>query len=683
MPRRPRFVLAAGLVTLGLAATVPLLGRQVVAPPPPPPPGSVLTPTGQDPQSSQAAQPTPTGLVLGQVVDAATGRPVPSAIVTLLGRPPAAPPGPSPIQVAVDTNRAMTNSEGRFVFRAVANGSFGLTATAPGYMSGSYGQTRPQGPTHQLEITDGEQIVQGVIKLWKYASIAGAVVDENGDPAVGIQVRAVRRTFSSGKPRFSGFSSATTDDRGMYRIPSIAPGDYVVAAPTTVTNVPTSAVDAYLTAAQSGMTSDLIAQYSANGAPFPSANGIRIGDQQLQMTGRGSGPPIPMPVDGGVFIYQTTYHPATTVATQADVITLGSGDERLGVDLQLKLVKAAKVSGVVMGLDGPAANLGVRLVPSDTSESISDSGYETAIASTDGKGQFSFVAVPTGQYTLKVQRVPRPVQGPGTTTTIVTAGGTTSYTTFNGPSTQPSTEPTLWAQQSVTVADTDVSGLVVSLHTGARLSGHIVFSGTTATPPDASKLSTATLTVTAIDQANFILAVQNQNRADASGQFTTGQYLPGKYWLSVSGSFPPWTLKSIVSGGHNLLMQPLELGSTDVADLVVTYSDQASEISGIVRDGAGVAATDAVVFIFPADYPTWIANGMAPRLSRTVTVGKTGAFTFGGLLDGAYLAVAVPTDVAVDTQDPKWYAKLAPAGTRISITAGDKKQQDLALSRIH
>jgi len=632
-------------------------------------------PSNPSPQGPLTPQTPGTSVILGQVVDAITGRPIPSASVTLVGRPPdpaAAGRGGAP---GVDPNRVLTNSEGRFVFRALGKGQLNLTGTAPGYSPGSYGQGRVGGPSRPLEIDDNA-VATATIKLWKYASIAGTVADETGEPAVGIQVRALRKTMSAGKPRLTGFSSATTDDRGMYRIPQLTPGDYVVVVPTTLTNVPTSSVDAYVQAMQNGSTSDLSREYSSSGMPFPSTSGMRVGDQQLQFTGgRGGGTGIPVAVEGPILSYLTIYHSSATVAAQADVITLAAGDERQSVDVQLKLAKTVRVSGIVTGPDGPAANLGARLIPAEAVDTVSESGFETAITATDGKGQFVFLGVPAGQYVMKMQRVPRtPTSG-----VIQMVNGVVTQMAMGPPSgpAAPPIEPTLWVQQPLTVGETEIAGLGVGLRTGVRFSGRIVFDGASA-PPAADRLTSASIVATPVDGAQMVVIPV---RADASGQFTTAQYVPGKYWVSVNGAFAPWTLKSVVSGGRDVLLQPLELGSTDINDIVISYTDQVSELSGTVRDG-GKPIVDATVFAFPAEYQVWIANSMPTRQAKTAAPGKTGAFTIRDLPPGAYILIAVPSDVAVDLQDPKWIAKLAVAGTRVSVNVGEKKQQDLTISRI-
>ena len=71
--------------------------------------------------------PQGTGLVLGRVVDAASGRPIPGATVTL-GSGPTPSFGPN----SQAPPSAMTNSAGHFLFRDLAGGSYPVTATAPG-----------------------------------------------------------------------------------------------------------------------------------------------------------------------------------------------------------------------------------------------------------------------------------------------------------------------------------------------------------------------------------------------------------------------------------------------------------------------------------------------------------------------------------------------------------------------
>src|SRR3954469_20220269 len=116
------FVVLLGVVLAapGLWATPPPTGQTqggvTQFPALPPPPGS-----GQAP----AATPTPqvgTGLILGQVIDAATGEPLADVLVTpgRGGGPLAATPGGAP---AVNVFQpVVTGADGRFVFRNLPKG---------------------------------------------------------------------------------------------------------------------------------------------------------------------------------------------------------------------------------------------------------------------------------------------------------------------------------------------------------------------------------------------------------------------------------------------------------------------------------------------------------------------------------------------------------------------------------
>src|SRR5687768_3084314 len=155
---------------------------------------------------------SPTGLILGRVVDGSSGRPVPSAIVTIAG----GGIGPAPAAGGGAQPRAITNSNGQFVFRRLPKGSFVLTATKPGYVEGAYGRSLPSGSTLPLELADRQRTTDVVIPIWRFASIAGTVTDEAGEPLVGVEVRAFERQYSGGRRRLSTGTSQSTDDRGMY-----------------------------------------------------------------------------------------------------------------------------------------------------------------------------------------------------------------------------------------------------------------------------------------------------------------------------------------------------------------------------------------------------------------------------------------------------------------------------------
>ena len=172
------------------------------------------------------------GLIVGRVVDAVWNTPIPGVIVALAGAPL---PG---------SIRVLTDAQGRFLFRNVPKGSFTLRATigagvegagfiwAGGvgpqvgpYLNGGYGQRRPGGLLQTLDLADGEQVGDAVIKLWQGGSIDGHVFDEAGEPLVDVVVAAPR---VSPDGRLLNGPTVRTDDRGAYHFGTLVPGDYVV-----------------------------------------------------------------------------------------------------------------------------------------------------------------------------------------------------------------------------------------------------------------------------------------------------------------------------------------------------------------------------------------------------------------------------------------------------------------------
>ena len=181
--------------------------------------------------------PPPTGLIVGRVLDGSTNRPIAGAVVSLDGGAigPASPGRTVP--------RALTSSSGQFVFRKVPKGSYQLRATRAGYADGSYGQRRPGGVSGSLALADAQRVGDAIVLIWKHATISGTVVDEAGDPLIGVQIRAFQRRFAAGRVRLTQASTAATDDRGFYRFPSLVPGDYLLAFVWREASVPTAIND--------------------------------------------------------------------------------------------------------------------------------------------------------------------------------------------------------------------------------------------------------------------------------------------------------------------------------------------------------------------------------------------------------------------------------------------------------
>src|ERR1700683_312927 len=238
----------------------------------------------------QSTASAPTGLIVGQAINASTGKPVGGAAVTLSksaspnSRAPAAPAAAGPGGAA----RLLTDREGHFVFRDLPAGAYTLTASKAGYVNASFGQRVAGGGSQTIQLGQDEHRGACDIRLWKEGAVNGTVRDEAGEPLPGIQVRVARRAIVAGTPMFAFVPNPqTTDDRGIYRFSSLTPGDYLVSVVGTATTVPASVIEAASAADQTGPLSDF-SREAARSSPlagignnFSMVSGQRVGDLLL------------------------------------------------------------------------------------------------------------------------------------------------------------------------------------------------------------------------------------------------------------------------------------------------------------------------------------------------------------------------------------------------------------------
>jgi hypothetical protein len=620
-------------------------------------------------------------------VDAATGRGIPEVMVALTLRP-AAPAGTSgspsgPVYAPV-TQRVLTGADGRFLLRDLPAGTVTISTLAAGYITGSYGGMSPNGPG-SLDLADAERAGEVKIRMWKHASISGAIVDEAGDPAVGINVQLLRKSVVNGQMRYSNGRSATTDDRGWFRIGALTPGDYLVSIPNTTATMPSATLDAYFQQSSGAAAADALrTSLQSSGAPILSSGGIRVGDLSVQSSLRvaGGGPAAGEPL----FAYQTIYYPAATVPGHATIITLNSGDDRAGIDLQLRPVPTFRVSGLVSGPDGLVANVGVRLLPAGMADFTTESGLEAARTATAGNGSFTFLGVAPGQYIAKVLLFPQlspqqqqamlDMQNAQAMLALLASSTTPEMLSSRFPAATPPSA--LWANAPVTVSTEDVSGLSLTLRPAPRATGRVCFDGATP-PPTPDRLVAMTVALSPVGPTG---APPPPTRLTAAGEFTSAGYPPGQYYLQVPTPGAPWIAKSAMAGGRDLIQLPVELTETDVSGVVVTYTDRPSQLSGSVT-ALSTPSESTSVMLLAADYRSALAAGaVATRVARLVTVSKSGTYTLPALLAGEYLILAVADMDASLAMDPAFMDAIAKQATRVSLAEGEKKTMGLQAVRV-
>jgi hypothetical protein len=591
-------------------------------------------------------QPPATGLIAGRVVEGLSSRPVAGAIVSLFGAGPGATP------------RAMTNANGYFVFRRLTKGSYALTASRPGYVDGAPGRRRPGGTSAPVDIEEGQRITDVVIPLWRHATISGTVTDEAGEPVIGAEVTAFQRRLVGGSYRIGRRTVAKTDDRGIYRLASLEPGDYLMAFIWRETSVPLATAELMRTGmsgsdpkVQQALRERLTLQPQA--AIIGSAATTQVGTSVRDLP---SGRPAPPQSDSAVYIYPTQFYPGVPSASRAAVVTVASGQDRTGVDLALSATKTVSVSGTLIGPDGAAASTALHLVPAG--DSIM-SELETSATMTDSLGGFTFLGVPPGQYAVTVLRASH-VPAPMATN---------------------ADDGTLFVDTPVTVGNRDVSGMVVTLQRAARVAGRLEFDGTR-DRPDVATLMGVPVTLERVDATPSMVAVDQSpvpppsGHLDDTGAFTTTGAPPGHYRVHV-GTLSGWTLKGVVAGGRDVSETPLDLRTTDLSDVVISFTDRPTKLAGRVLTSDGNPDPDAVIIALPTDQRAWSEYGLNPRRVRSTHATPNGTYAITALPPGDYTLVAIHEDTTPDWQDPRVLDGLTRTGRDVGLAEGDTRVQDL------
>jgi hypothetical protein len=456
--------------------------------------------------------------------------------------------------------------------------------------------------------------------MWKLGAISGTVVDEAGEPLVGVQIRGFLRALT-GRRRFFNTATTATDDRGVYRLGNLTPGEYVVAAASRQIALPLAMV----------MSGEL------RGAPILPGTGtsILIGDV---VYGLDPGRPVPPPITGGrLFVYPTTFHPAAAALAQATTIAVASGEERSAIDLQLQPVPSVRVSGTVIGPEGQPP-VGVQLLPPNVDEIALE--LDTPVAMTDRNGAFTFPAVPSGPYSLRC----------------------------------------LLTELPLTVGTADIDGLALVLQKGLRISGRMEFDGS-AEKPQSARLEQITVVIEPLHETPTA-GIAPRPRVDGSGQFTTAFLPPGKYFVRIGASPTGWMFKSAMHEGRDVSETPLELKDGDVSSLAINFTDRWTGLSGTVHSSAGQGDADAIVLVFPTDPQAWTNLSMSPRRMRSARTTRSGEYKLISLPPGDYYVVALPDEQAADWQDPKFMEMLARVATVVTIGEGEHRTQELVTREV-
>jgi hypothetical protein len=495
---------------------------------------------------------------------------------------------------------ALTDDVGRFAFGGLRAGRYTVTASRAGYVPAAYGAARGWRSTGRpIVLTAGERRTGVEIRMLRGAVLTGRIRDEWGRPAAGVRVRVGELRTRAGVLTFLDAPGRpiVTDDRGVYRAFGLPPGQYVVAA------VPSVSMRRVI---------------EAPGAE----RGAHVG-------------------------YAPVYFPGTPEPTSAEVVGLAAGEERSGLDFEVRAVRMSTVSGVVRLPSGDAAvRATVRAELADREVGSLLGRLASPVTATDTAGGFTLRNVPPGRHRIQAQ--------------------------LRGQS------GLLWSHGLVVADGRPIRDVTLALESAIVVSGRLIVEGL----PDGPLPETWR-------QARVFLqpwtpggpAGRASVAPGADGAFRFSGVVPGTYDVTVSapGRGDEWMVASARAGGVDLLKTSLEVEPGGLTTgVTITVTSEVGVISGRLTDASGAPSPEYVLLVFPADRERWRAG--AHQLREPIRLEPDGRYRVSGLRPGEYCVAAV-TDVGQDDHlDPTFLEALSAGAIRVSLARGEHKVQDIQLA---
>ncbi len=604
----------------------------------------------------------------------AGSKPAPAGSGEISGRVTTSETNPQPLRRAVVTvtgdipnpRSVLTDDDGRFAFTRLPAGTFSVTAKKAAYLAAPFGARRPGRSGVPVALAEGQRL-SIAIAMFRGSAISGVLRDAAGSPVRGVNVRAIDARTLVTAPDAAPAELATTDDRGAFRLYGLLPGEYFVAALPLL-----------------GGSGEIV-------APSPAsidAALAMLGSRRPVTPGTPAPPP---PAPARAIGFGPVYYPGTPNHTEAVRVRVEPGDERAGVDFELRPVRMAAIDGVVRDV-ASFSGVQVSIIPSGPRISTVMSSNSLAGRAIDAEGKFRYSNLPPGSYRIVARGRRGDVTSSSPVPTVVNnmqvAGGGGSGT--GTPATASGGGDYLYGVVDVELRGEDVADVSIHLQPGGTMSGRFAFagSGSTPVPADLSKMrvslslegSTGGVSSGGLMMGTSLLT-SPITTIKPDGTFEIRGIGPGRY--TVNATFPStaeagaWKLRSVTSSGRNVLDDVLDLGTgTSLSDVTIGFSDQVTQLSGTLQGATGQLITEYYIVAIPVDKSMWRPRGRRILSLRPATDGR---FLFTDLLAGEYVIAALTDLDPIDLWDPAFLAQIAAAGAPVAVADGEKKVHDLRI----
>jgi hypothetical protein len=132
-------------------------------------------------------------------------------------------------------------------------------------------------------------------------------------------------------------------------------------------------------------------------------------------------------------------------------------------------------------------------------------------------------------------------------------------------------------------------------------------------------------------------------------------------------------------GGRDVADTGFDIGAGGVSDLVFTFTDRATELTGQLTDAAGQPAAGYYIVVFSTDKTLWRQGArQLPAPARSATDGQ---YRVAGLPPGSYYVAAIQEFDPADLADAAFLTQLVASARTVTLGDGEKKVQDLRMAK--
>ena len=204
------------------------------------------------------------------------------------------------------------------------------------------------------------------------------------------------------------------------------------------------------------------------------------------------------------------------------------------------------------------------------------------------------------------------------------------------------------------------------------VSGRIAFDAAEITPPrDVSRIAPRIVA----PPGSQLASRSTEEVIESDLAFGIDGVAPGQYYMTATPPSGSWMLKSIAAGGRNVLDLPLDVRpGEDVSNVVITFTDRSTDLSGVLVDAQGQPTPQFFVLVYPVERAFWRSGS---RWIKSARAGVDGSYRISGLPAGDYYLCAL-TEVDPDQQaDPAYLDQFVQGSIKITLADGEKRTEHL------